>query len=92
MTTDPFAAMTELIPGLEAMEADRKALADVRTLDGWAAEHKDNRVNMNHYGAQGDHPGWSIQMISIGAHRTQRFGATPDEARAEAAAWVRGLR
>ena len=54
-----------------------KALADVRTLDEWAAK--------GHVWAVGFGPdGYWVCM--------GHYGASPDEARAKAAAWVRGLR
>lgn len=73
---------------IERLRADSQALADVRALDEWA------KVGRS----------WEIKEIiprifrcaarssdlSSGTYRVELFeGATPDEARAKAAAWVR---
>ncbi len=69
------------------------ALADVRTLDGWAQEGKFRAVHSYAWGAGGTsrvvlEDGEAPVSESLGSHR----GNSLDEARAKAAAWVRGLK
>jgi hypothetical protein len=82
---------------LAQLEADAQALADVRTLDDWAADrdrdegpmsasHSTRRPENNN---RGD---WVAHLFSgyEGDEDSHDFqGATPEAARAKAAAWVR---
>jgi hypothetical protein len=54
--------------------------ADIRTLDDWVA----GDPILNAYAVDGG----SLVLI-VDRHRRKFYGATPDEARAKAAAWVR---
>ena len=96
---DVLAVLTETRPGnvrlnaldkitraLKVLRADAQALADVRTLDDWAAPGSGHNVEL----ASGAHyqvcylHGWNGDEAEFSCD-----GATPDEARAAAAAWVR---
>ena len=66
-----------------------QALADVRTLDEWAActsptEWRRREVRLITVGIG---LGWAVHLADAEGHTFE--GATPDEARAKAAAWVR---
>jgi hypothetical protein len=71
---------------IERLEADARALADMRTLDDWRAVSPERTWLMS-----GD--GWSwCRLYDHSTNGPQVYageGATPDEARAKAAAWVR---
>ncbi len=73
--------------GLRVLAGESRAMADVRTLDDWA-EKPGNGWRTHELYFHVDH--WSSYLVEIaGPYVTPFKGATPDEARAKAAAWVR---
>ncbi len=81
----------------QVLEAALQALADVRTLDGWLANETLDRPRyqqLDRMAAIGD--AWICNLFEVveGLHENRGHGkaSTPDEARAKAAAWVRGLK
>lgn len=80
----------------EEYQADLQALADVRTLDEWRMAGKDRKCEEFDFVSGEDEPKrYFVFAIDTSneppgrfAHETYR-GATPEEARAKAAAWVR---
>ena len=68
-------------------QADAQALADVRTLDDWARGEKGRSHDT---GFAFDGLGYFCTLQERTVIKVQAFeAATPDEARAKAAAWVR---
>jgi hypothetical protein len=75
----------ELIRHSDLLAEANEALADVRTLDDWRSKSPERTWLMS-----GD--GWAwCRLYDHGVRDCQNSfdGATPDEARAKAAAWVR---
>lgn len=69
------------------LQEDLKVLADVRTLDAWAVARASNvpQIQREQFGRS-----WSLFLYDDANNERVRFdGATPDETRAKAAAWVR---
>ncbi len=81
-------AYDELGGALLSLEADAKALRDMRTLDDWAARHACREVYLDHAGFEGDRK-WFLNLDDDRGENHDFHGATPDEARGAAAAWVR---
>lgn len=81
----------------EPSESDAQALADVRTLDEWADAVDDRSVDLScgWLVAFKDKPHLQppgqirVRLLVGGDPMHIEYGATPDEARAKAAAWVR---
>lgn len=72
---------------LALVRREAHALADVRTLDAWAAARRRNVPQVQRDPGGGT---WTIFLHDdLGNERLPFTGATPDEARAKAAAWVR---
>lgn len=69
---------------VRAVAADAQALADVRTLDEWAVRNGE-QVPSPRQGADGL---WYVGAVG-GMYNASEDSATPDEARAKAAAWAR---
>lgn len=68
------------------LAADLQALADMRTLDDWAARNSSKLAPATAPVAKPENPlGWTTFLLG-----REFDGATPDAARAKAAAWVRG--
>lgn len=81
-------ACSAYAPAVDALRDDLKALADVRTLDSWVLAEKGRWMDVD-----SDAPGLSCVLHDQTPDGDWDFdGSTPDEARAKAAAWVRGLR
>lgn len=87
----------ELTERLAKLESDAQALADVRTLDAWAAdrERDEGPSNASHTTRRPENPNrgeWVTHLFSgyEGDEDQHDFhGATPEGARAKAAEWVR---
>lgn len=75
-----------------SIRADAQALADVRTLDDWAKGGKLLEWSVTDCSYPGHDPKHWCCRLATTAGNTYLYGATPDEARAKAAAWVRGQR
>lgn len=74
-----------------ALQADARALADVRTLDEWSVAETYRHVFLYGWGASGL-PRVVLHSNNASINEEVFRGATLDEARAKAAAWVRGLK
>lgn len=74
------------------LQAATQALADVRTLDDWAGEHTSREHSTTRDQALPHMLAWTCELRPGKFERGKEFSApTPDEARANAAAWVRKL-
>lgn len=69
--------------------ADAQALADVRTLDDWAGQIQSRFWAVKTVNESPCCCLWALDVRELAV--CVRVGTTPDEARAKAAAWVRGL-
>ena len=76
-----------LVGRVRQQQTDAQALADVRTLDSWA---NGRQARMWLLFDAGTHWECSGEQALSGEAEFSCDGATPDEARAAAAAWVRG--
>jgi hypothetical protein len=76
---------------LEQLRADAQALADVRTLDDWARSGRHVTQGQREVTsfADGEYTCTLFEATEQGESPHWFHGATPDEARAKAAAWVR---
>jgi hypothetical protein len=79
--------------GLRILAGESRAMADVRTLDDWATNGRWHQARQREVVAAAD----GEFLCVLGTENRERNGfvgfvaegATPDEARAKAAAWVR---
>lgn len=82
-----------MLEHLAKVEADRQALADVRTLDAWCRTEDGCQCTVADTGSiYSESALWVCTMEGVNDHKESFRGSTPDEARAKAAAWVRGLK
>ena len=76
------------LPAFKRLEAAVQALADVRTLDGYLDKGNSYRLLPNMTDSFDRAAYWLVMETA----KLTFGGATPDEARAKAAAWVRSQR
>lgn len=73
------------VDDLPKVRAAAQALADVRTLDEWC----EGQLGRRWCCEIADEDGWRAKLFGTSIKAGEHYGATPDEARAEATAWVR---